>query len=217
LHATLRLAAHGLRSRWQGWLALVILLAIAGGVVLAAIAGARRTESAYPRFLAWSGSSDMTVSAGGLGVSGYYAAVAHLPQVAEVAPVVGLNLAPAGPDGHVDPSAVVVAPLDRRYGTVVDRPRLLAGRMPRAARANEIVIDQQAAAMLGVHVGSTVRAQALPNSGAHVRVLRVRVVGVIVTRTSIAPVTDSEQAPFILASTATWRELGRRYEGLRRG
>jgi hypothetical protein len=42
----------GFRSGWRGWLALALLLGVISGVVLAAAAGARRTDSAYPRLLA---------------------------------------------------------------------------------------------------------------------------------------------------------------------
>jgi hypothetical protein len=51
MRAVIYLAAHELRARWQGWAVLVVLVAVAGGAVLAAAAGALRTDSAYPRFL----------------------------------------------------------------------------------------------------------------------------------------------------------------------
>ena len=38
-----------LRGRWRGLLALALLVGIMGGVVLAAAAGARRTQTAMPR------------------------------------------------------------------------------------------------------------------------------------------------------------------------
>jgi hypothetical protein len=40
------------RRRWRAWLALVLLVAFVGGVVLGAIAAGRRTDSALPNFLA---------------------------------------------------------------------------------------------------------------------------------------------------------------------
>ena len=40
------------RRRWRAWLALVLLVAFVGGVVLGAIAAGRRTDSALPSFLA---------------------------------------------------------------------------------------------------------------------------------------------------------------------
>ena len=41
-----------LRHRWQSWLAIAILISIVAGVVLAAAAGGRRTQSAFPGFVA---------------------------------------------------------------------------------------------------------------------------------------------------------------------
>ena len=40
------------RHRWRAWLSLSLLLALFGGSVMAAAAGARRTHSVYPRYLA---------------------------------------------------------------------------------------------------------------------------------------------------------------------
>jgi ABC-type lipoprotein release transport system permease subunit len=41
-----------LRRRWRSWLILVVLIAIVGGLVLAAAAAGRRTATAFPRFVA---------------------------------------------------------------------------------------------------------------------------------------------------------------------
>jgi hypothetical protein len=40
-----------LRSRWRAWLGLALLIGLAGAAAVAAAAGARRTETAYPRFV----------------------------------------------------------------------------------------------------------------------------------------------------------------------
>ena len=69
MRVVLRLAAHGLRTRWPGWLLLVLLIAVAGGAVLTAAAGARRTASAYPRYLRASHASDLLVAAAGTGLA----------------------------------------------------------------------------------------------------------------------------------------------------
>ena len=39
------------RVRWKAWLGLALAIGLGSGIALAAAAGARRTESAYPRFL----------------------------------------------------------------------------------------------------------------------------------------------------------------------
>ena len=53
-----------LRARWRAWFGLALLLGLFGGAVIAAAAGARRTESAYPRFLRTQNASDITVGLG---------------------------------------------------------------------------------------------------------------------------------------------------------
>jgi hypothetical protein len=39
------------RGRWRSWLGLALLIGLAGGAAVAAAAGARRTATAYPRFV----------------------------------------------------------------------------------------------------------------------------------------------------------------------
>ena len=41
-----------LRQRWRSWLAVAVLVSIVGGVIMAAAAAGRRTESAFPSFVA---------------------------------------------------------------------------------------------------------------------------------------------------------------------
>ena len=50
--AVLAVVTHKLRAGWRDWAALALLIALAGGAVLTAAAGAIRTDTAYPRFLA---------------------------------------------------------------------------------------------------------------------------------------------------------------------
>jgi FtsX-like permease family len=215
MSAVLRIAAHVLRTRWRGWALLALLVAVGGGAVLAAAAGARRTDSAYPRFLSASKASDVLVSPNGTGVGGYYRALARLPGAAAVAPVVGLNIQPAGLAG----GAVAVVAVDGRFLHQVDIPRVVAGRLPRPARAGEIAIDQNGAALLHLRVGSTLAMEALPNAppgapgggAAGILKLTERVVGIVVTRSSVDPVTDLDKVPHIIATPALLHRLGANY------
>ena len=219
MRVVLLLVAHELRTRWRGWAVLVLLVALAGGAVLAAAAGARRTSSAYPRFLRASHASDLLVAPAGTGLNGYDLALARLRGVSRIAPVVGLNVQPVGPGGRLNLAAVTEAPLDGRFGRQLDIPRILTGRLPRQDRPGEVAVTQLAAASLHVHVGSRLPAEALaggnlPGSGpaaAPPRRLTLHVVGIIVTPSSADPVTDSDRAPFILASPALWHRLGAGY------
>ena len=44
-----------IRRRWRSWLILVVLIAVVGGLVLAAAAAGRRTATVFPRFVATHG------------------------------------------------------------------------------------------------------------------------------------------------------------------
>lgn len=217
MRSVLLVAAHELRTRWQAWVSLALLVAFAGGCVLTAAAGARRTGSAYQRFLVASKASDVLVSPAGTGLDGYYRALARLPSTAAVAPIVGLSVLPTDPGGRLVLSAVAAAPLDRRWGHLLEAPKVLDGRLPLAARPGEIAVDQNGAQALHLHVGSTLTMKAFPaatppgENAAAPRLLRERVVGIIVTRGSVHPVTTLDKVPAIFASTALLHRLGRAY------
>src|SRR5947199_9851094 len=76
-----------LRTRWKAWVSLTVMLGLFGGAVIAITAGARRTDSAYQRFLVWSKAPDVLVPqfnnavAGGVFGRVTPADVAGLPQV----------------------------------------------------------------------------------------------------------------------------------------
>jgi len=209
----LRLAAHELRARWLGWVALALLVGLAGGVVLTAAAGARRTDSAYPRFLAASKASDVLIGPAGAGFGGRYdEALGGLPGVAAIAPIVGLQMGPFGPGGKPEFAGAVGVPLDGRFGHTLEIPRMLAGRQPNPDRPDEVMIDQIGAQDLHVWVGSRLEMAAVAGADVtHLRRLAERVVGVMVDRGSAVPVNDLDKTATIVGSTALWRELGARY------
>jgi hypothetical protein len=71
-----------LRARWKSALALALLAGLAGGVTLAAIAGARRTDSAYSRLLVATNAAHILVNPDYGNDSGLDAkAIARLPMV----------------------------------------------------------------------------------------------------------------------------------------
>jgi ABC-type antimicrobial peptide transport system permease subunit len=213
MRAVLRLAAHEIRARWLGWVVLALLVGLAGGVVFTAAAGARRTDSAYPRFLAASKASDVLVGPAGAGFGGRYdKALAGLPGVAAIAPLVGLQVGPFGPGGKPEFAGAVAVPLDGRFGHTLEIPRMLAGRQPDPDRPDEVMIDQIGAQDLHVWVGSRLEMAAVAGSDVtHIRRMAERVVGVMVDRGSAVPVNDLDKTATIVGSRALWRELGVRY------
>jgi hypothetical protein len=92
----MRVAAE-VRSRWRASVALAAVIAGALGVVLAAAAGARRTQTAYPRFPRASNSADVLISPLGTGLHGLSERVRKLPEVEDMAVGAGVPMALVGP------------------------------------------------------------------------------------------------------------------------
>ena len=152
----------------------------------------------------------MLVSPANTGLGGYYGALARLPDVAALAPMVGLNAGGPGASGPV------TAPLDGRFGHLLEIPKVLSGRLPRPNRPDEVAVDQIGANILHLQLGSKLVLGACYTqvcSGTHVRHLSERVVGIVVTRGSVVAVTDLDKVPAVFASPALFHQLGTRYRG----
>jgi FtsX-like permease family len=212
MSGVIRLVSHKLRAGWRGWGTLALLTAIAGGAVLVATAGAIRTDTAFPRFLAASHAAGALVAPAGPGVTGYDAALAALPGVTADAPLVAINAAPVEASGALDNAATVAAPLNGNFGHTVQIPKLLAGRLPAADAPGEVAVDQNAASQLHLHVGSVLRLVATYNDGSHTRRIAERVTGIFVTTDSVVVVNYQAQTAEVLANPALYRELGPPYE-----
>src|SRR3984885_1496279 len=140
-----------LRRRWTGYLAITLLLGLVGGLAIGSVAAARRTQDAYPAYLAARNPSDLTVLSGISGspdAPGYDPAVireiAALPGVRHVASYAGLNVAILGLDGQPVAAPYIAGPLpgslDGEYFTT-DRVTAVQGRPPPPPRPDEIAID----------------------------------------------------------------------------
>src|SRR5258708_1942729 len=117
---------------------LVLLASVGRGVCVAGVAAARRTESAYRRFVAGAHADDVGVGMPSLGGDSFVAAVEALPQVVEHARrsyafVVPLRHGVPDPNGPGQP----LVSDDGRFTTTMDRGRVVAGRAARPDRADE--------------------------------------------------------------------------------
>ncbi len=159
------------RRRLSGSLSVALLVGLVGGVALASLAGARRTDSSFAVYVA-----STHPSTGGvisryndpeLGVdTGYNATltrkIAHLPLVERSASAIIF-------DGNIDLTSIrgvryhlspgeepptFLGSFDGEY-TSIDRITLVAGRA--TSSHNEALMDVQAADELGLHLGSVIR------------------------------------------------------------
>jgi hypothetical protein len=156
------------RRRWTGYLSLVLLVGLVGGLGMASLAGARRTQSSFSVFVASTNPSALGVTIFGAtptgsnpksnGVSSLTRRVAHLPHVASVAPGVELTGAPlvAGvPQLDDSNDAYPMASLDGIFFTQ-DRVAVIEGRRADPNRPDEVMMAQSAAKLLGFHLGQVI-------------------------------------------------------------
>ena len=143
----------GLRQDWRSPLVLALITGLMGSLVLVSLAGARRTDTAVPRFLAWSGPTEGQVAGvpfRTLGRIGRLPGVAYSERGAFMLIAASPASHPAaGRPGQVTTWALIDTPPQARAIVV-------AGRRPSPARADEVMINESAARILGAHVGSVI-------------------------------------------------------------
>jgi MacB-like periplasmic core domain len=142
-----------LRSRWRAWLGLGLLVGLATGAVMALAAGARRTDSAYARFLEAQNAYDVMVldwgQPGAPGIGGFDK-IRAVPTVEDSAEG-DFGVLPLG-DSHI----VALASADGRIGREINRFKLLEGRAADPERMDEAVVTVTAAEERNLDVGSTI-------------------------------------------------------------
>src|SRR5437867_3974618 len=191
------------RSSWRAWLALALLFGAAGGAATAAAAGARRTETAYPRFVESASAAD--VQTGGfpenLDPETVLPTIEHLPSVRDWARVDPVAYAVVLPDGRTATAPEIIGVSISQGGPAgtIDRPKVLSGRMLRPEAPDEAVVDFATAGRYGIHVGSGL-GMVIGGPGArHPRVARVHVVGVVTTPGSFPAIGNSTYAMVVLS------------------
>ncbi|MBA3652773.1 MAG: ABC transporter permease [Actinobacteria bacterium] len=140
-----------MRGRLAGAAVLAILVGLSAGMVTAAVAGARRTDSSVRRFLAFHRPTDMYVG----GAEPALQAVLRLPQVADAESATYVSLS-ASPDG-ADPRLTPFAAGDEHAFRTMDRILLVAGHLAAPAAPFDIVINEKLAANRHLRLGSVFR------------------------------------------------------------
>lgn len=197
-----------LRQKWRAWLVLVLMLGLIGGAVLTAAAGARRTDTAYARFLQADNSADLLVSTQGDGFGGYYDAVARLPRVAATATAQAFNMAIPVEGGTPDYAINAWASPHNQLNVTVSRAKVLEGRMPDPTDPRAVVVDPAFAASRRLHPGSTfhllgvpVDAQGNPDVP-RARTFDLRVAAVAVFDQQVVPANKANAEPTVLFTPA---------------
>ncbi|MEX2267408.1 MAG: hypothetical protein WEA75_01845, partial [Acidimicrobiia bacterium] len=180
-----------------------MLIGVASGVVIAAAAGARRTDSAYERFLHEQRAFDAVVFPVCEGFDNAetppkcadVSALARLAGVSASAPVSSISGADIRTadgrslDREADGNFVEVALLgstDGGFGRTLNRMHVIDGRLPRADALHEVALSAPLAARAGIEVGDTLRARFDRYPNGHVT-YTLRVVGIELSPYEVAP------------------------------
>src|ERR1700722_18711332 len=138
------------RHSWRSWLAIAILTSVVGGLVLAAAAAGRRTETAFPQF----------VAAHGFDTDVY--AVRPVARVAELPGVASATLL-VGPDNG-SPVCRCTHPISATdFGVFLPPPRgrspfkLVSGRLPDPSAPDQVLASFTLQQDYGMHLGSVIR------------------------------------------------------------
>jgi hypothetical protein len=155
------------RRRWRSWLAIALLISVVGGLVLAATSAGRRTENAFPRFVAAHGFDALVYGARP------EPKLAKLPEATSVTKLLSpINGQPKCDCTHpISPNdfTVIVASFKGRSPFT-----LVSGRLPNPSDPHEVLASFTLQQDNGVHLGSVIRvpfysrgqASALNTSGA---------------------------------------------------
>lgn len=221
--------------RWTDYVGVVLVIGLVGGLAMASLAGARRTDSSFPTYLASTNPSTLGVFTRyddpELKIdTGYNAklaiAVAHLPLVTRSATAIifdaNINLNGVrgihyhGLAGESPPT--ILGTLNGEF-TSMDRVSLIAGRMPNPHSLDEAVMNSQAAQEMGVHIGSVITApfytDKQSNSSASpdpAKIVKIKIVGEFVaSRDVVESDIASLGASAVIFSQALTRELATNY------
>ena len=140
-----------LRRRWRSAIVLTLLVGFVGAVVLALVAGARRTDTSLERFEQSSRAGTVEVDVGDASAA-EIDRFRRSPGVAAAAQLYQFTMVSPG-----DAFLSVAAEVDDRMGRTVDRARIVEGRTANLRRADEVTIGEQLARELHLRVGDRLR------------------------------------------------------------
>ncbi len=209
---------------------IVLVVGLLGGLAMASVAIARRTQSSYPTFLTSTNPSTLTFSIYQFNANGgpgpdLTRSIERLPAVTRVSTVFVPSIAPLDADGAPNLSVISqTLAIGSTNGEFVnqDRLALVRGRLADPRSTTEFNMTATAAKMLGVRVGQSIRfglylrsQQGEPGFGTP-RVppaiaIRLRLVGVSEMNTQIVQDDVDNAYGFIFLTPATISET-LRYE-----
>ena len=144
------------RRRWPAWLAVVLVIGVAGGLVLGTVAGARRTATAFDRMVGATETSEVMVNPDFGAFSELDPAdVAELPGVVRTGIIDGGGGIIVGADGGLDGATQVFVQRDAGIMVDFERPRVVDGRLFDPRDPSGVIVTDDVAARHDLGVGDS--------------------------------------------------------------
>jgi len=198
------------RAHWRSWVGAALLVGILTGAAVAAFAGASRTQSALDRFVRGTHAFDIALTNGStpatINRQFDFDEISRLPDVVEAANVAYYNVEGTNQRGErFDQTDLApLAPIDGGFGSTMNRPRVLHGRLP--SGPDEIALSLLAAERLHAGTGDTLHAALTgpADVGHAVERQPLRVSGVLAIQGGFPPITGG-LPPLGLLTSAYYR------------
>ena len=163
-------ARREMTHRWRSLVVVGLLAGIAGGLGLAAVSGAFRSETAYSRFRRATAAPDALVFGTQVGAHSVdYSRVLARPEVVDGGEfdLAAVMVTEIDGVGKIEPGALgALPPNDNHLYATLSRPLLRHGRLPDPGRADEITVNTVAARKYHLNVGQHVVVVAAKNLSA---------------------------------------------------
>jgi FtsX-like permease family len=153
----------GLRSGWPARLAIVVLVGLAGGAVMTAVAAARRTDSAFDRMVVENRTADALINPDkGILSALTMSTIESLPSVARAGRVDGALALPAKATSiaELDAAPALMIPSDGDT-TAFNRMRVDSGRAPDPSKPDEVFLARWYAELHHLKVGDRIPVRAV--------------------------------------------------------
>jgi hypothetical protein len=222
------------RVRWRGYLSVIVLVGLLGGLSMGAIAAARRTQSSFSTFLASTNPSQLRIGTAlydpSLGATvGYNPSVIselrHLPHVRRVESAALINAVPyisskqgIGPNGEPAPGLPTdlntVGSVDGEYFNV-DRVTITKGRMANPKDPYQVVLQASQDQALrpgqlitfGIYTNAQEAAPGFTTADKPYRRVVVKVVGVGASSDAVVADTVDDSGSFLVLFTPAFTKM----------
>ncbi|HET6875194.1 MAG TPA: FtsX-like permease family protein [Acidimicrobiales bacterium] len=197
-----------MRGRARSAVLLAALIGLAGAVVLTAWAGARRTDSAYARYLASTHAADYLISTGNGGDNTLYHEIEQLPQVERAGIEAGSPLvSKTGGKVDIDMGSYIqsIASEDGRAGYSVGGFKLVSGRLPDPTKPFEAAANETLARRRHLRTGSSFTMYLMSPAAIEagnpappddqLTPIRFTITGIAVTSDEVVPIATNDGLP----------------------